>query len=177
MTTLNELAPDFSLRSTAGRQVSLSDVMMDHGAVVAFISNHCPYVVSAAPRIAADALTLMDAGVGFAAICANDSERYPADSFQRMKEFAEQYKFRFPYLHDETQDVAHRYDARVTPEFYGIDRTGTVLYRGRLDAGQRTPPPADAPRELVDAMRQIAKSGDAPGLQHPAVGCSIKWKE
>ena len=177
MTALNERAPDFSLRSTAGRDVSLSDVMMDNGAVIAFICNHCPYVVASARRIAEDALTLMDMGVGFAAICANDGERYPADSFDRMKEFAEQNRFRFPYLHDETQDVAHRYAARVTPEFFGIDANGTVLYRGRLDEGKKEAPPADAPRELVEAMRLIAKTGEGPSVQHPATGCSIKWKE
>lgn len=176
MADLNENAPDFHLPSTAGRQVSLSDVLMDKGAVIAFICNHCPYVVSAARRMADDALTLMDEGFGFAAICANDAERYPADSFERMKEFAEANTFRFPYLHDETQDVAERYGARVTPEFFGIDRNGIILYRGRLDAGQKSAPPDGAPRELVEAMRQIARTGEAPPAQQPAAGCSIKWK-
>lgn len=177
MAELNERAPDFSLRSTAGRQVSLADVLLDNGAVIAFICNHCPYVVAAARRIASDALTLMDEGIGFAAICANDAERYPADSFDRMKAFAEEHRFRFPYLQDETQDVARAYGARVTPEFFGIDRGGILRYRGRLDEGQTSPPPEDAPRELIEAMRQIAKSGEGPTVQHPAAGCSIKWKE
>jgi len=176
MTALNERAPDFALRSTAGKEVSLSDVLRDNGAVIAFICNHCPYVVAAARRIAEDALTLMDEGVGFAAICANDAERYPADSFERMKEFAEANRFRFPYLHDETQDVARRFDAKVTPEFFGIDANGVVLYRGRLDAGKTAPPPDGASRELVEAMRQIARTGEGPAVQHPAAGCSIKWK-
>lgn len=177
MSDLHDRAPDFQLRSTAGREVSLSDILMDKGAVVAFICNHCPYVVSSARRIAADALTLMDEGFGFAAICANDAERYPADSFERMKEFAAASGFRFPYLHDETQDVAQRYGARVTPEFFGIDRNGVILYRGRLDAGKTSPPPEGSPRELVNAMRHIAKTGEAPASQQPAAGCSIKWKE
>lgn len=177
MTAINERAPDFSLRATNGREVSLSDVMMEHGAVIAFICNHCPYVLAAARRMAEDALTLMDEGIGFAAICSNDAERYPADSFERMKEFAEQHRFRFPYLHDETQDVARRYAARVTPEFFGIDDSGTVRYRGRLDAGGTAQLPPDAPRELVQAMRQIKRTGDGPAEQHPATGCSIKWKE
>lgn len=177
MTAINERAPDFSLRSTAGREISLSDVMMDNGAVIAFICNHCPYVLAAAKRMAEDALTLMDMGIGFAAICSNDGERYPADSFDRMKEFAEQNRFRFPYLHDETQDVARRYAARVTPEFYGIDNNGVVLYRGRLDEGGTSPLPAGSPHELVEAMRQIARTGEGPAVQHPAAGCSIKWKE
>ena len=176
MPELNDRAPDFTLRSVTGKQVSLSDIMLQKGAVIAFICNHCLYVVASARRMAADALTLMDEGIGFAAICANDAERYPADSFDRMKEFAQQNGFRFPYLHDETQSVARAYDARVTPEYFGISRGGTIKYRGRLDSGQTTPPPDGAPRELVEAMRMIAKTGDGPAEQHPAAGCSIKWK-
>jgi peroxiredoxin len=169
-------APDFSLPATDGRTVSLSDVMGEHGAVVAFICNHCPYVVAAARRMADDARVLIDEGFGFAAVCANDATRYPADSFERMTEFAAQYGFAFPYLHDESQAVATAYGARVTPEFFGIDRDGVIRYRGRLDEGQTSPPSANAPRELVEAMRTIAERGEGPATQHKAVGCSIKWK-
>ena len=176
MPELNDRAPDFTLRSVSGKEVSLSDIILQNGAVIAFICNHCPYVVASARRMAADALTLMDEGFGFAAICANDAERYPADSFDRMKDFAQQNGFRFPYLHDATQSVARAYVARVTPEFFGISRSGTIHYRGRLDSGQKTAPPEDAPRELVEAMRMIAKTGEGPVEQHPAAGCSIKWK-
>lgn len=173
---LGDKAPEFTLPATDGRTVSLADVMGRNGAVVAFICNHCPYVVAAARRMVDDARTLMDEGVGFAAICANDAERYPADSFDRMKEFASQYGFSFPYLRDETQEVATAYGAQVTPEFFGIDADGVIRYRGRLDAGQTSPPPEGAPRELVEAMRAVAEQGEAPHTQHKAVGCSIKWK-
>lgn len=169
-------APDFTLPATDGRTMGLADVMGEKGAVVAFICNHCPYVIAAARRMAEDARTLMGEGVGFAAICANDAERYPADSFDRMKEFAAQYDFPFPYLHDETQAVASAFGAEVTPEFFGIDAAGVVRYRGRLDEGQTKAPPPGAPRELVEAMRLIADEGEGPQVQHRAVGCSIKWK-
>jgi len=176
VTELGDEAPDFTLPATDGRTFSLADVMGPNGAVVAFICNHCPYVVAAARRMVADARTLMDEGVGFAAVCSNDAERYPADSFDRMKEFAAQYGFPFPYLHDESQAVAVAYGAQVTPEFIGVDREGVICYRGRLDAGQTSPPPEGAPRELLEAMRAVAERGEAPRTQHKAVGCSIKWK-
>lgn len=174
--TLGAPAPDFTLPATDGRTLSLSEVMGEKGAVIAFICNHCPYVVSSARRMAEDARTLMAEGFGFAAICANDATRYPADSFDRMKDFATQNGFPFPYLHDESQAVAAAYGAQVTPEYFGIDRDGVVRYRGRLDAGQTSAPPAGAPRELVEAMRMIAERGEGPATQHRAVGCSIKWK-
>ncbi|MBJ3776508.1 thioredoxin family protein [Acuticoccus mangrovi] len=175
-TALGLDAPDFTLPATDGRMVSLADIMMDHGAVVAFICNHCPYVVAAARRIADDARTLMGEGVGFVAICSNDASRYPADSFERMGEFATAYGFAFPYLHDEDQRVAAAYGAVVTPDFFGLDGRGRLRYRGRLDAGGSGRLPPEAPRELVDAMRTVAATGDGPARQHPPVGCSIKWR-
>lgn len=174
--SIGAMAPDFTLPATDGRTLALSQVMGEKGAVVAFICNHCPYVVAAARRMADDARTLMAEGFGFAAICANDAARYPADSFDRMREFAQQYDFAFPYLHDETQEVARAYGAQVTPEFFGIDGEGVIRYRGRLDEGQKSPPPDGAPRELVEAMRMVADGGEGPQTQHRAVGCSIKWK-
>ncbi|MEM8665120.1 MAG: thioredoxin family protein [Pseudomonadota bacterium] len=174
--TVNEMAPAFALPATDGRTVSLSDIMGENGAVVAFICNHCPYVVSAARRMAADAETLAGEGIGFAAICANDATRYPADSFDRMKDFATQNGFSFPYLHDENQDIATAYGAEVTPHFFGVDRDGRIKYVGRMDAGTTGAPPADAPRELVEAMRTIAATGEGPATQHRPAGCSIKWK-
>ncbi|MEM8856337.1 MAG: thioredoxin family protein [Pseudomonadota bacterium] len=169
-------APDFTLPATDGRTIALSDIVMDHGAVVAFICNHCPYVVSSARRMVEDARTLMGEGIGFVAICANDAERYPADSFDRMKEFAEQYKFPFPYLHDESQKVAAAYGAAVTPDFFGLDHRGRVKYRGRMDEGTTSAPPDGAERELLEAMRMVARTGEGPATQHKPAGCSIKWK-
>ena len=169
-------APDFSLPSTGGEAVSLADVSGARGTVVAFICNHCPYVVSSARRMVDDARTLMGDGFGFVAICSNDATRYPADAFDRMGVFADSYGFPFPYLHDEAQQVATAYGARVTPDYFGLDASGIIRYRGRLDAGQTSPPPAGSPRELVEAMRQIADTGEGPANQQPPVGCSIKWR-
>ena len=125
---------------------------------------------------AADARVLLREGVGFAAICSNDAVAYPEDSFSNMKQFAQAHDFPFPYLQDETQSAAQAYDAVCTPDFFGYDRDRKLKYRGRLDEGRTTPPPAGARRELVEAMRAIATTGLAPPEQMPAIGCSIKWK-
>ena len=103
-------------------------------------------------------------------------ESYLEDSFDNMKRFAEAHDFPFPYLHDEDQSVARAYDAVCTPDFFGYDADRRLRYRGRLDEGRTTPPPANARRELVEAMRAIAQGAKAPSNQTPSVGCSIKWK-
>ena len=168
--------PRFSLPGTDGRTYSLADVAGENGTVVAFICNHCPYVKAVVDRMVADAATLAAEGIGFVAINANDTDGYPEDSPANMKRFAETHGFPFPYLFDESQEVARAYDAACTPEFYGISRDGRIEYRGRLDQGRKDPPPADARRELVEAMRLIAATGKGPDEQIPSVGCSIKWK-
>jgi len=169
-------APDFTLPATDGRTVSLADVMGENGAVIAFICNHCPYVVSSARRMAEDARALMGEGFGFAAICANDAERYPADSFDRMKDFAAQNGFPFPYLYDESQEVARAYGAVCTPDFFGFDAGGGLQYRGRLDASRNQAGAPDLRRDLFEAMKQVADTGRGPREQIPSIGCSIKWK-
>lgn len=175
-TPFGSAAPDFTLPGTDGRAYGLADVAGPNGTVLAFICNHCPYVKAVADRMAADARTLTAEGIGFAAICSNDAERYPEDGFERMVHFADTHGFSFPYLHDESQQVARAYDAACTPEFHGFDRGLKLRYRGRLDASGRNPSPADARRELVEAMRLIAETGSGPVEQHAALGCSIKWK-
>lgn len=174
---LGDKAPDFSLPATDGRTYSLADVAGRNGTVVAFICNHCPYVKAVVDRMVADARTLAQAGIGFVAICANDPVAQPADSFDNMKLFAAKHGFPFPYLHDASQAVARAYDAACTPEFYGLNAAGTIVYNGRLDEGRKDPPPADAKRELVEAMRMIARTGEGPKEQVPSIGCSIKWKQ
>jgi hypothetical protein len=119
----------------------------------------------------------MSEGIGFVAICSNDAGSYPEDSFENMKHFAKAHSFPFPYLHDEDQAVARAYGAVCTPDFFGYSSDRKLKYRGRLDEGRKTPPPAGARRELVEAMRAIAKNGVAPADQNPSLGCSIKWKD
>lgn len=169
-------APNFRLPATDGESYALADVSGPKGTVVAFICNHCPYVVAVIDRMVADAATLKGEGIGFAAISANDPVAYPQDSFPNMKRFAEAHGFGFPYLFDESQDVARAWGAVCTPDIYGLSADGIVRYRGRLDAGRTTPPPPGAKRELVEAMRLIAETGTGPAEQHASMGCSIKWR-
>jgi len=123
-----------------------------------------------------DAADLAPLGVTTVAICSNDAEGYPEDSFENMRRFAEGHRFTFPYLHDASQQVARAYDAVCTPDFFGFDADLTLQYRGRLDASRASPGPANARRELFEAMRQIAETGQGPHEQNASVGCSIKWR-
>ncbi len=169
-------APEFTLPSTDGRQVSLGDVAGTKGTLVMFICNHCPYVLAVLDRIIRDASELMEMGIGVVAISANDAEAYPKDSFDNMRLLAEARGFPFPYLYDESQAVARVYDAACTPDFYGFDADGGLQYRGRLDASTKAAGPADLRRDLFEAMKQVAETGQGPADQIPSMGCSIKWK-
>jgi peroxiredoxin len=169
-------APGFALPGTDGRTWTYAEVAGPNGLVVMFICNHCPYVKAVVDRIVRDARVLREAGVGAVAICSNDALAYPDDSFDRMQAFAQQHGFDFPYLHDETQQVARAYGAACTPDFFGFDRHRALQYRGRLDASGRQPAAPDTRRELVEAMLQVARTGRGPEIQHASIGCSIKWK-
>jgi len=169
-------APDFALPSTEGAMVSLADVRGEKGTLIMFICNHCPYVLAVLDRIIRDARDLQGLGIGVAAICANDAAAYPDDSFERMKAMARERDFPFPYLHDETQAVARAYDAACTPDFYGFNAADELQYRGRLDASRREAAAVDVRRDLFEAMRLVAETGQGPREQIPSIGCSIKWK-
>jgi peroxiredoxin len=168
-------AASFDLPGTDGKQHSLGSVRGTHGTVIMFICNHCPYVRAVVDKIVRDMAELAGHGVGSIAIMSNDPTDYPEDSFDHMKTFAARHGFTFPYVIDETQDVARAYGAVCTPDFFGFDRELNLAYRGRLDASGRSSDPA-APRELFDAMLSVAQTGRAPAVQHPSVGCSIKWR-
>ena len=169
-------APAFTLPATDGKTYSLAGIAGPKGTLVMFICNHCPYVLGALDRILADAKTLQDIGIGVAAICSNDATTHPDDSFPKMKDLADRNGFSFPYLHDESQEVARAWGAACTPDFFGFNADLELQYRGRLDEGGRNPPPPGTRRELVEAMRQIAETGKGPTDQVPSMGCSIKWK-
>jgi len=175
-TDFDSPAPDFRLPATDGKTYALADVAGEKGTVIVFICNHCPYVLRVIDRLVGDARALIEEGFGFAAICSNDAKAYPQDSFPRMKEFAKAHALPFPYLHDESQEVARAYGAVCTPDFFGYDKNRRLKYRARLDAGRMSPPPKDAKRELLDAMREIGRTGERPKEQIPTIGCSIKWK-
>lgn len=168
-------AVDFSLPGTDGKTYSLADVRGPNGTVVMFICNHCPYVKSVIDRIVADMSALNEEGIGAVAINANDTVAYPDDSFDNMKLFADAHSFSFPYLFDESQDIARAYDAVCTPDFFGFNADLGLQYRGRLDESRTSPVPG-ARRELVEAMRQVAETGNGPTDQIASMGCSIKWR-
>ncbi len=172
---LGAKAPGFTLPATDGRTYTLDDVRGPKGLVVVFMCNHCPYVQAALPRIVRDAKDLSQLGIGTVGINPNDSVAYPEDSFERMVELAAEWQLPFPYLHDESQQVARAYAAVCTPDFYGFDAGLSLRYRGRLDASRKDPIP-DARRDLFEAMKQIAQTGTGPETQPPTLGCSIKWK-
>ena len=169
-------APDLTLRATDGRTYSLSQLKGEHGTLIMFICNHCPYVKAVIDRIVRDARELEMLGVNCAAICSNDAASYPEDSFENMRVVAAQYSFPFPYLHDDTQRVARAYGAVCTPEFFGFNDKLELQYRGRLDESRTEPARLGAKRELFEAMKLVVETGKGPSHQVPSVGCSIKWK-
>lgn len=169
-------APDFRLPGVDGKTYALSDVRGEKGTLVVFMCNHCPYVKAILERLLRDVRDLQALGIGVAAINANDPIQYPEDSFAKMKDLAARHHFPFPYLFDETQQVARAYDAVCTPDFFGFDADLGLQYRGRLDASKKETASADARRELFEAMAQVAKTGHGPREQIPSMGCSIKWK-
>lgn len=169
-------APDFRLPGTDGEDHARDEILGPNGLLIMFICNHCPYVQSVLDRIIRDATELKGLGIGVAAISANDVSVYPEDSFENMGTLANRLSFPFPYLYDETQEVARAYGAVCTPDFFGFNRDLGLQYRGRLDASGKNPAPADARRDLFEAMKQVAESGRGPADQIASVGCSIKWK-
>ena len=169
-------APPFTLPATDGKTYSLEALRGKNGTLVMFICNHCPYVKAVIDRIVRDCEELRGLGIGAVAISSNDVVHYPEDSFANMRRFAEAHRFGFPYLYDESQDVARAYDAACTPDFFGFNADLELQYRGRLDASRKEAAPATVRRDLFEAMGQIARTGQGPREQIPSIGCSIKWK-
>ena len=170
------LAPDFSLRGTDGRQWSRDECRGPNGLLVMFISNHCPYVKAINSKIVRDTLELADHGIGCVAIMPNDTVAYPDDSLENMIRVAEALQYPFPYLLDESQEVARAYGAVCTPDFYGFNADLELQYRGRLDDTTPGRENARSERELYQAMIQVAKTGSGPDNQVSSMGCSIKWR-
>ena len=169
-------APDFSLKNIDGNMLSFDDVKGEKGTVIAFICNHCPYVQAIIKRFVHDAKNLQSHGIGIACIMPNDTVNYPADSFENMQKFAAENSFTFPYLIDETQEIAKAYDAICTPDIFGFNTDGALQYRGRLDSAGPKEANDETVKELVNAMLQIAETGTSIAEQFSSMGCSIKWK-
>jgi peroxiredoxin len=168
-------ARDFNLPGVDGKRHTLDSVRGKNGLLVMFICNHCPYVKSIRERIVRDTLELKQYGINSIAIMSNDPSEYEEDSFEHMKEVAQVFNYPFPYVWDETQQIAKDYGAVCTPDFFGFNANLELQYRGRLDASRKDAV-ADAARDLFDAMVTVAKTGKGPAEQIPSMGCSIKWK-
>ena len=166
----------FELKSTDNKIISLNDVKGENGTLIMFICNHCPYVKAVTKDIVEDCKKLKDLGINSVAICANDAENYPEDSFDKMIEFAQKNQFNFPYLIDETQEIARTYDAVCTPDFFGYNKNLELQYRGRLRELKNLVPVRNGESDLFKAMKKVAESGEGPRDQSPSAGCSIKWK-
>jgi peroxiredoxin len=169
-------AVDFNLPGVDGKRYNLGLVQGEKGLLVMFICNHCPYVKAIRDRIVRDVNELRNAGIGAIAIMSNDPVEYPEDSFENMVKVANEYRFTFPYVWDETQEAAKAYGAVCTPDFFGFNRDLELQYRGRLDASRKEAAPADVQRDLYEGMLQVAKTGTGPQAQIPSIGCSIKWR-
>ncbi len=170
-------APDFNLPGVDGRDWTRDQCMGENGLLVMFICNHCPYVKAIRERIVRDALELKALGVNCVGIMSNDPTDYEEDSFENMQRVAEEFGFPFPYLIDETQEVAKAYGAVCTPDFFGYNADLGLQYRGRLDASRKETAEGEVRRDLFEAMRQVAETGKGPEDQIPSMGCSIKWKQ
>jgi len=169
-------AVDFALPGVDGKNWTLEECRGENGLLVMFICNHCPYVKAIRERLVRDTRELLEYGIKSVAIMANDPAEYEEDSFRNMQRVATEYDFPFPYLMDESQEVARAYGAVCTPDFFGYNAELELQYRGRLDASRKETAPADARRDLFEAMVQVAKTGQGPREQIPSMGCSIKWK-
>ena len=168
-------APSFKLPATDGKTYGLADVRGPKGTLVVFICNHCPYVKAVIGRLVREARELKSLGIATVAINANDAVTYPDDSFANMVLFAREHDMPFPYLHDESQSVARAYQAVCTPDFFGFNARDELQYRGRFDESKLDPSP-NARRDLHDAMKLMAETGQGPREQIASMGCSIKWK-
>ena len=177
MLALGTTAPNFNLPDTvSGKQISLQDVQGEKGTLVMFICNHCPYVIHVNEELVRLAQDYEAKGIGFVAISSNDVVNYPQDGPEKMKAHASAVGYPFPYLYDESQEVAKAYDAACTPDFYAFDKAGTLQYRGRLDESR---PGNNAPltgTDLRTALDAILAGDAVNSTQYPSMGCNIKWK-
>lgn len=177
MLPLGTIAPVFELFDTISSQkVSLSKVKGSRGTLVMFICNHCPYVKHINHELVRLANDYLQKGIGFVAISSNDVENYPDDSPEKMKEHATQEGYPFPYLYDETQEVAKAYQAACTPDFFLFDGEGKCFYRGQLDSSRPKNDLDVNGEDLRFALDVLLQGGNPPKKQIPSIGCNIKWK-
>ena len=169
-------AHNFRLLDVSGKMITLDDIVGKNGTVIAFICNHCPYVIAIAERLNKEAEALRKLSINTVAIMSNDVIQYPEDSYKNMKVFSKKYNFIFPYLYDETQEVAKKYEAMCTPDIFGFNKDRVLCYRGRLDSAVMNSDNKKIDRDLYNAMIKIKIDGKGPSKQYNSFGCSIKWK-
>ena len=172
---LGSACPDFSLPGVDGREHSRGELSGARAALIMFICNHCPYVQAIEDRLIALGRFCQAKGVKIIAISANDGDRYPADSFPKMKERAAEKNYTFPYLYDESQSVARAFGAVCTPDFFLYDGELKLAYRGRLDDSWKDPS-AVRSEELKAAIETVIANRGPLLEQKPSMGCSIKWR-
>ena len=168
-------AKKFELKSTSNEIITLNDVKGENGTLVMFICNHCPYVKAVIKDIVEDFKNLKELGIKAVAICSNDSINYPDDSFENMIKFSKDHNFNFPYLIDETQEVAKNYGAVCTPDFFGYNKNLELQYRGRIRELKNLKPIRAGDSDLLNAMKKIIVTGKGPKEQVSSLGCAIKW--
>ena len=168
-------AENFQLNATSNKIVSLKNVKGENGTLIMFICNHCPYVKAVITEIVQDCKKLESNGVKAVAICSNDVKNYPEDSFENMMKFSKEHNFNFPYLIDETQDIAKNYGAVCTPDFFGYNKNLELQYRGRIRELKELKPVRSGESDLYKAMKLISETGKGPENQIPSMGCNIKW--
>lgn len=173
---LGALCPDFTLPATDGRTYSKKDFMGSKALAIMFICNHCPYVKAIEDRLLDLGREMGPKGVQFVAICSNDSAHYPEDSFANLQKRAREKDYPFPYLHDDSQEVAQRFGAVCTPDFFIYDANGQLAYRGRLDDAWKEPTQVKS-QELKAALQALIAGQKPSAQQVPSMGCSIKWRK
>lgn len=178
MLPLGTIAPDFALLDTISNTIlSLQELKSDKATVIMFICNHCPYVKLLQTKLAETAAHYKKQGVSFIAINSNDVKNYPADAPDKMRLEAELHRYTFPYLYDETQDIAKAYKAACTPDFYIFDKDLACVYRGRFDEATPGNHKAVTGKDLCDALDNLLENKPINKNQIPSVGCNIKWKK
>lgn len=177
MLPLGTKAPEFTLPDTvSGAQISLSDIVSDKATVVMFLCNHCPYVIHVNEEIVRIVKDYKAKGVTFVGISSNDVVNYPQDSPEKMAIHAEEVGYDFPYLYDESQEVAKAYDAACTPDFYVFDGNHKLVYRGRIDDSRPGNDLALSGKDLRGAIDAVLAGTTVDQKQYPSAGCNIKWK-
>ena len=165
----------FSLKGVDENIYRLEDCLGKNGTIIMFICNHCPYVKAIIKNIVEDTNKLKELNIKAVAIMSNDTINYPEDSFEKMKEFSKLNNFNFPYVIDTSQEIAKKYGAVCTPDFFGYNGNQELQYRGRMRELKELRPVNSGDSDLYKAMKQISETGKGPDNQIPSMGCNIKW--